>query len=112
MSTQSGGRLTASAATKAWTDIMDSDNARVDQNIAKKSWAAVLGTGLPQREDRNVLEVVLEKDSRGPFIVSDSECFTLMRKLGLDQRPGVHVLGTKICPQGREVIYFVNMKFL
>ena len=107
MSTQSGGCLAASVGAEAWTDMMDSDNARVSQNNVKKSWAAVLGTGLPQREDRNVLEVVLEKDSRGPFIVTDSKCFTLTRKLGLDQRPGVHVLGTQICPQGRGVIYFV-----
>ena len=33
----------------------------------KKSWAAVLGGGLPKREDRNVLEVVLEKETKGSF---------------------------------------------
>ena len=112
MPTNSGGGVSSEAG-GAWTDIMDSENAKdhnntVDQNnVVKKSWAAVLGQGLPQREDRNVLEVVLEKDTRGPFNVTDIECFNLMKKLGLDQRPGVHVLGTQICPQGRGVIYFM-----
>ena len=57
----------------------------------KKSWASVLGKSLPPRDDRNVLEVVLEKDTRGSFNVKESECAHMMKKLGLDQRPGVHV---------------------
>ena len=75
------------------------------QNGPSRSWAAVLGSSLPRYEDKNVLEVVLEKDSRGGFIVSDSECLNLIRKLGLDTRPGIHIEGVQNCPNGRGVIY-------
>ena len=59
----------------------------------RKTWAAVLGDSLPKKNDENVLEIVLEKDQKGSFIVKDSECVALMKKLGLDLRPGVHVEG-------------------
>ena len=70
-----------------------------------KSWASVLGSSLPKFENRNVLEVILEKDTRGSFIVSESECFNLIRRLGLDTRPGINVEGVQICPNGKGVIY-------
>ena len=70
-----------------------------------KSWASVLGRSKTPNLDNNVLEVVLEKDSRGSFNVSDEDCCNLMRKLGLDQRPGIHVVGVQICPNGRGVIF-------
>ena len=70
-----------------------------------KSWASVLGSSLPKFESRNVLEVILEKDTRGSFIVSESECFNLIRRLGLDTRPGINVEGVQICPNGKGVIY-------
>ena len=94
VSTSKGLTLTADAASES------------PQGAAKRSWADVLGQGLPLRNNRNILEVVLEKDFRGPFIVTEIECFNLMKKLGLDPRPGVHVLGAQICPQGRGLIYF------
>ena len=97
----------------SWPDIMDRD-AEQNENQAKgpvrRSWASVLGTSLPPRDDRNVLEVVLEKDSRGSFTVSESECAHMMKKLGLDERPGVHVEAVQICPQGRGVIYITLKK--
>ena len=80
------------------------------QPPTRRSWASVLGTGLPQRSDNNVLEVVLEKDQRGSFTVSETECVNMMCKLGLDPRPGVHVEGVQICPQGRGVIYITLKK--
>ena len=70
-----------------------------------KSWASVLGGGLPSRVDNNVLEVILEKDVRDYLIVKESECAHIMGKLGLDPRPDIHVEGVQICPQGRGVIY-------
>ena len=39
-----------------------------------KSWAQLLGNSLPTRLNKNVLEVVLEKDARGPFVVSEEDC--------------------------------------
>ena len=77
--------------------------------VGRRSWAAVLGGSLPKRDDKNVLEIVLEKESRGSFMVTESECAHMMGKLGLDSRPGVHVEGVQICPQGRGVI-FITLK--
>ena len=70
----------------------------------KKSWVELLGSSLPSGLEKNILEVVLEKDERGPFVVTDLDCARLMRKLNLDPRPGVHVEGVQICPNGRGII--------
>ena len=78
----------------------------------KKSWASVLGCNIPTRDDNNVLEIVLEKDIKGSFNVTDLECCHLLKKLGLDTRPGVHVEQVQICPQGRGVIYITLKKDL
>ena len=69
-----------------------------------KSWAELLGSILPPCMNKNILEVVLEKDQRGAFMVTDNDCARLMRKIGLDLRPGVHVEGVQLCPNGRGVI--------
>ena len=69
-----------------------------------KSWAQLLGSSIPSSLNKNILEVVLEKDERGAFMVSDTDCARMMRKLGLDLRPGVHVEGVLLCPNGRGVI--------
>ena len=71
---------------------------------SRGSWAQVLGSSLPSSWNKNLLEVVLEKDTRGSFIVSDVDCINMMRKLGIDQRQGVHVESVQICPNGRGVI--------
>ena len=76
-----------------------------------RTYASVLGRGRTLANENNVLEVVLEKDSRGGFFVTELECSNLMRKLGLDQRPGGgQVLGVQICPSGRGVIYITLRK--
>ena len=68
------------------------------------SWAEMLGNSIPSSLNKNILEVVLEKDDRGAFAVSEEDCSRLLRKLGLDQRPGVQVEEVQICPSGRGVI--------
>ena len=73
-------------------------------NAGRRSWAAVLGRSAPYIQCKNVLEIVLQKEGRGSFIVSESECARLLGKLGLDLRPNVHVEGVQICPSGRGVI--------
>ena len=72
--------------------------------------------------NKNVLEIVLDKDQRGSFNVSDHDCARVMRKIGLDARPGVHAEAVQICPNGRGVILitlkpevpvsFVDKKYL
>lgn len=75
-----------------------------------KSWAALLKSNLPSAWNKNVLEVVLEKDERGSFNVSESDCARVMRKVGLDPRPGIHVEGVQICPNGRGVLLITLKK--
>ena len=71
----------------------------------KMSWTAILERSLVRTASRNVLEVILEKDWRGSFSVSDSDCAQFLMKLGLDMRSGQQIEGVQICPSGRGVIY-------
>ena len=68
------------------------------------SWAQVLGSTLPTRFNKNVLEIVLDKDSKGAFNVSDHDCSRVMKKLGIDLVPGAQVEGVQICPNGKGII--------
>ena len=74
------------------------------------SWAEMLTRNLPTKLKKNVLEIVLEKDERGSFIVSDVDCARVMRKIGIDSRPGVHVEEIQICPNGRGIILITLKK--
>ena len=71
---------------------------------AHGSWAEMLGSTLPSGLNKNILEIVLDKDRRGAFVVSDTDCARLIRKLGVDPRPGVQVEAVQICPGGKGVI--------
>ena len=71
-----------------------------NQRIGGKTWAEKLGSSLPTSLNKNILEVVLEKDEKGAFIVGENDCARLLRRLGLDPNPGVHVEGVQICPTG------------
>ena len=74
----------------------------------KVSWADVLSKSIPPTSyDKNVLEIILEKDERGPFLVSQDECAKLMRKVGLDITLLEEV---QICPSGRGLIYITLKK--
>ena len=68
------------------------------------SWAQIIGSTLPTRLNKNVLEIVLDKDSKGGFSVSDHDCCRVMKKLGIDPLPGGQVEAVQICPNGRGVI--------
>ena len=75
-----------------------------DGDNREKSWAQRLGN---IETKKNVLEVILEKDSKGAFNVTDVECARLLAKLGLDLRPGIHVEGMQVCPNGRGIILII-----
>ena len=75
-----------------------------------KSYAALLSSNLPSVWNKNVLEIILEKDARGSFIVSEEDCAKVMGKLGLDPRPGIHVESVQICPNGRGVLLITLKK--
>ena len=68
-----------------------------------RTWAAMVGDSLSPSLNKNVIEIVLEKDTRGGFAVSDVDCARVIRKLKLDSRPG-DVEEAHICPNGRGVI--------
>ena len=78
----------------------------------QKTWASVLSLSRSacSSVENNVLEVVLEKDTRGSFVVTEDECFNLIRRLGLDPVPGTQVTGVQICPNGRGSIYITLRK--
>ena len=78
--------------------------------IGRKSWAERLGSSLPPGLEQNILEVVLDKEKKGPFAVTEEECVRMMTKLGIDMRPGMQVEGVQICPSGRGIILITMCK--
>ena len=68
------------------------------------SWAKHVGDCVPNQLNKNILEVILEKDNRGPFNVSESECAKLIERLGINLLPGGEVEGVQLCPNGRGII--------
>ena len=76
---------------EAWSTVMDKAEQQQTQSVASPAnatssgqhgpgtWAAVLGRTLGL--NKNVLEVVLEKDARGSFTVGEIECANLIRRL-------------------------------
>ena len=69
----------------------------------RKSWADVLGSTLPPCWNKNVLEIILEKDQRGPFVVNQEDCAKLLTKIGLNIAGQMEAV--QICPNGRGVIF-------
>ena len=81
-----------------------------EQAGSRATWAQVLSKSFPVQWNKNVLEVVLEKDEKGPFIVNHEECAKLLRKLGIDTRPGAQIEEIQICPNGRGLILITLKK--
>ena len=65
----------------------------------KKTWADILGSSLPPSWNKNILEIVLEKDGRGAFQVSEVDCARLFVKIGLVIANEVDAV--QICSNGR-----------
>ena len=61
-----------------------------------KSYAARLASNLPTVLKKNVIEVILEKDSKGPFNVSVEDIVKVIVKLGIDPKTGVHLESVQI----------------
>ena len=49
-----------------------------------QSWAQFVGSTLPSSWNKNILEIILEKDAKGSYYVSDVDCSHLLGKLGID----------------------------
>ena len=81
-----------------------------DPNSQRRSYATQLSSNLPTSLKKNVIEVILEKDSKGPLNVSVEDCFKVIVKLGIDPQPGVHLESVQICPNGRGVVFLTFKK--
>ena len=66
------------------------------------SWASLASKGSLRRLEKNVMEVILEKDDKGGFNTSENDTARLLQKLGVDL--GSHCEMVQICPLGRNVI--------
>ena len=93
---------TADQSEATWGELALSNMAAGVNNGV--SWASLLGENIPNRDSKNVMDIVLEKDERGAFNASDVEVARVLQKLGADLRPGVHIEGVQICPMGKNVI--------
>ena len=80
-------------------DVRQSDS----ENKNLRSYAALLRSNLPAVLNKNVIEIMLEKDFGGSFNVSVQDCARALIKLGIN--PGVQVESVQICPNGRGVVY-------
>ena len=47
----------------------------------QRSWAELLGDSLSPGLEKNILEVVLDKEKRGAYIVSEQDCVRMMGKI-------------------------------
>ena len=101
---------TAAASGASPSSAMGSTGGAASEGGRGRSYAALLSSNLPSTWNKNVLEIVLEKDARGSFNVSEVDCARVLRKLGLDPRPGVHVESVQICPNGRGVLLITLKK--
>ena len=72
---------------------------------SRESSAQRIENLVPTRHNRNILEVSLEKDSGGAFIVSYSECARLLGKLGLDLQT---LLRTTLCQKVSADMMYCN----
>ena len=93
MACSSGGQIDAPGS--------EQSERNSETQIVTDSWATITSRCV----NKNVLEVILEKDVRGSFSVSDIECARFLSKLGLDLRPGCEIESVQICPNGRGVLY-------
>ena len=68
----------------------------------KKSYSGIAAINKSIRDDKNVLEVRLERSEGARFNLSMVEQEGLLKKLGID---GNHFTGVSSCPEGKGVVY-------
>ena len=66
------------------------------------SYAGIASINTSVRENKNILEVRLEKTDGARFNLSMPETESLLVKLGIDS---CHFLGVSSCPEGKGVVY-------
>ena len=58
--------------------------------------------GCLKRLNKNVMEIILEKDAKGMFSASDTQTAKILQKLGVDVLSQVEMV--QICPLGKNII--------
>ena len=66
------------------------------------SYAGIASINTSVRENKNILEVRLEKTDGARFNLSMPETESLLVKLGIDSS---YFLGVSSCPEGKSVVY-------
>ena len=66
------------------------------------TWSSLAAKGCLKRLNKNVMEIILEKDAKGMFNASDTETAKVLQKLGVDVLSQVEMV--QICPLGKNII--------
>ena len=69
---------------------------------SSRSWAGIASLNISNRDKKKILEIRLEKDSPGPFVIGEQETSILLGKLKIEAK---HFTGISICPGGKGLIY-------
>ena len=80
----------------------DTDTAAEGVQQVPKSYSGIAAINKSVRDNKNVLEVRLEKSENARFNLSNVETEGLLRKLGIDS---THFIGVSACPEGKGVVY-------
>ena len=72
------------------------------QDSVRKSYSGIASINKSVRENKNVLEVRLERSEGARFNLSMVETEGLLVKLGIDS---THFIGVSSCPEGKGVVY-------
>ena len=80
----------------------DTDTAAEGVHQVPKSYSGIAAINKSVRDNKNVLEVRLEKSENARFNLSNVETEGLLRKLGIDS---THFIGVSACPEGKGVVY-------
>ena len=66
------------------------------------SWSSLAAKGCVKKLDKNVMEIIPEKDVKGAFNATDTEAAKVLQKLGVDVSNQVEMV--QICPLGKNII--------
>ena len=72
------------------------------QGVGVRSYAGIASINTSVRDEKNVLEIRLEKSEGAKFNLTISEIESLLVKLGID---AAHFLGVSPCPEGKGVVF-------
>ena len=104
MSMASGGGMEAPAHRKETTGGAwgSSSRPRSGPGSGGPSYSSIASINTSVRENKNILEIRLEKQPGASFNLTMQEAESLCRRLTIDSS---HLLGCSACPEGRPVVF-------